>query len=96
MNQIKNLFKETIDGALDTNYRFIDMLPSEHPASQQQQTREVFSKKWNELDFDDDAFKKALNRQKQWYLALYGFSSEADLKKHLEKCSVVIDAGAGK
>ena len=33
--------------------------------------------------------------QKEWYLKLYGFRSENELKKYLEKCDIIIDAGCG-
>lgn len=64
--------------------------------SSQCQTGKAFADKWRQTDYKDEKFQKALCRQKEWYLNLYGFQSESNLKNFLKKCSFVLDAGAGK
>lgn len=74
----------------------LDLL-SDQPgiAGTQEQTAQAFSKKWS-------ASEEAQNRetteqmQKNWYLDLYGFSSEDDLARFLQTKRVVFDAGCGK
>ena len=60
----------------------------------QQQTNEVFSDKWENYSSSEerDGFYQF---QREWYLSLYGFSSEAELKEHLSGCEVIFDAGCG-
>jgi len=60
----------------------------------QQQTNEVFSDKWENYSSSEerDGFYQF---QREWYLSLYGFSSEAELKEHLADCEIIFDAGCG-
>jgi ubiquinone/menaquinone biosynthesis C-methylase UbiE len=60
------------------------------------QTNAAFSTKWASLkenDKDDESWK---NFGKNWYLKLYGFENEDNLKNFLSDKSLVIDAGCGK
>ena len=60
----------------------------------QQQTNDVFSEKWERYEGSDE--KEGLYEfQRQWYLKLYGFGSEAALREHLAGCDTVLDAGCG-
>ena len=62
--------------------------------SNQQQTNDAFSDKWDR--YEASAEKERLYEyQRQWYLKLYGFDSEAELARHLGTCRVVFDAGCG-
>lgn len=62
----------------------------------QAQTNEVFSEKWGKYDKEKIAIQeKSFNFQKKWYLDLYGFENENDLKKYLKDKDVILDAGCG-
>lgn len=60
----------------------------------QQQTNDVFTDKWERYDQSDEK-ERLYEFQRQWYLKLYGFSSETELADHLRQCRVVFDAGCG-
>jgi len=60
----------------------------------QQQTNESFSEKWVKLDSQTDTDAVEIF-QKNWLLDLYGFKSEADLKRFLSDKKIIIDAGCG-
>jgi ubiquinone/menaquinone biosynthesis C-methylase UbiE len=62
--------------------------------SNQQQTNEVFSDKWNKFDGSDEK-EKLYEFQRDWYLKLYGFQSQEALQEYLASCNVVLDAGCG-
>lgn len=65
-------------------------------AESQAQTNSIFSDKWvkySQEEIDDQ--ERCFQFQKKWYLELYGFSSEGDLKTFLQKHDVVLDAGCG-
>ncbi|PIQ42577.1 MAG: SAM-dependent methyltransferase [Gammaproteobacteria bacterium CG11_big_fil_rev_8_21_14_0_20_46_22] len=61
----------------------------------QAQVNKVFSDKWQVCEktmTEDDSFYRF---QKNWYLKLYGFSSEAELAEFLSDKKVIFDAGCG-
>lgn len=60
----------------------------------QAQTNDVFSEKWVAYNESDEK-EKAYAFQRDWYLSLYGFSSEAELAAFLQKQDVIFDAGCG-
>lgn len=60
----------------------------------QQQTNEVFSDKWTKYDQSEEK-ERLYEFQRQWYLKLYGFESEAKLQEFLSRCNVILDAGCG-
>jgi SAM-dependent methyltransferase len=60
----------------------------------QDQTKEIFSEKWVEAD-DYKNIDKLYEFQIDWFLSLYGFSSEDDLRKYLLDKKVIIDTGCG-
>ena len=62
----------------------------------QSQTSNAFSDKWNQYRYGSADFEKMAEHQKAWYLDLYGFDDERALGDYLKKCSLVLDAGAGK
>ena len=60
----------------------------------QHQTKEIFSDKWKKVDKDihkEDTY----NYLKDWFLKLYGFKSEIELKEFLKNKKFIIDAGCG-
>lgn len=62
--------------------------------SNQQQTNDVFSDKWELYDKSDEK-ERLYEFQRNWYLKLYGFETEEALRSHLVTCDVVFDAGCG-
>lgn len=60
----------------------------------QNSTNSAFSKKWT--DYNDSTERESLFKmQKDWYLELYGFQSEAELAEFLKDKNVIFDAGCG-
>lgn len=65
-----------------------------HSAENQNQTTEAFSEKW--VKYNTSADQEALySFQREWYLTLYGFKSEASLRSFLADKLVIFDAGCG-
>lgn len=60
----------------------------------QSQTNSIFGEKWTKVD-KQGVVDNSIDFQKRWYLDLYGFSSEDDLKSYLQNKKVVLDAGCG-
>ena len=76
-----------------TDENFIN-LGGESSYAKQQQTNEAFSDKWS--SYAKSSEKEGLYRmQRQWYLQLYGFSSETELADFLKTQKVIFDAGCG-
>lgn len=60
----------------------------------QQQTNDVFSDKWEKYDQSDEK-QRLYEFQRNWYLKLYGFETENALRAYLATCDVIFDAGCG-
>jgi SAM-dependent methyltransferase len=91
MQNIKKLFKTdvTIKGNFITLSTYVDSLENN-----QDQTKDIFSEKWVQAD-DYKNIEKLYEFQFDWFLSLYGFSSEEDLKDYLLDKKVIIDTGCG-
>lgn len=76
---------------LDGNYA---SLADESSATNQQQTNEVFSEKWEKYA-STDALEAFYHFQRDWYLRLYSFTDEEALRDHLSGCRLILDAGCG-
>ncbi len=63
---------------------------------EQGQTADSFSFKWKNLDAASEAYRKADQFQREWFLKLYGYSDEADLRATVSRRRVILDAGCGK
>ncbi len=63
-------------------------------AVNQQQTNDTFSNKWEQFEKEENV-SEVEKMQKEWYLQLYGFSSEDDLKIFLQNKKIILDAGCG-
>jgi ubiquinone/menaquinone biosynthesis C-methylase UbiE len=63
-------------------------------ATNQQQTNEVFTEKWDKYA-DTSELETFYQFQREWYLKLYGFASEQALADHLGKARIILDAGCG-
>lgn len=66
----------------------------EHAASNQNQTKEIFSDKWEDVS-KNEKLKVALDFQYAWFLELYGFKDEETLKEYLKDKNTIIDTGCG-
>jgi ubiquinone/menaquinone biosynthesis C-methylase UbiE len=60
----------------------------------QNQTNNAFSEKWKKYESSSEK-EKLYQMQKEWYLTLYGFSSEAELANCLQSKKYIFDAGCG-
>lgn len=60
----------------------------------QQQTNVVFSDKWDKVE-ELENFSKCQDDSLKWYLELYGFKNEKELKLFLQSKKVIFDAGCG-
>jgi SAM-dependent methyltransferase len=70
------------------------VIESDTELKNQHQTNESFSEKWVKLDSEVET--SAMEQfQRDWLLQLYGFGTEAGLKKYLADKQVIIDAGCG-
>lgn len=90
-------FSIKLEHALDRRLRFegnFATLADESGASNQQQTNEVFSEKWERYG-ETDKLETFYAFQRRWYLDLYGFADESALRAHLAGCGVILDAGCG-
>ncbi len=90
-NFIDKLLKNKIDFQDNLGYASIRL----NSRINQLQTKDAFSEKWtnpisNELTND----KGFIEDQKSWFLKLYGFSSEKEIKSFFEG-KIILDAGCG-
>ena len=60
----------------------------------QQQTNDIFSDKWEKVE-EMEKVVKMEDFQFKWYLELYGFKNEEELKVFLQSKKVIFDAGCG-
>ena len=60
----------------------------------QQHTNEAFSEKWQKYEHSDEK-ERLYQYQRDWYLKLYGFGTEDDLRRFLQSKPVIFDAGCG-
>jgi len=72
--------------------KFISLCSEYNPIDSQRLTDERFSEKWNKTIGNK---RYALEKQKEWYLELYGFKSEEKFKNFLQTKSIILDAGCG-
>ena len=88
-DSLSELFERKIE--IEGNFISLDR-QSQSP--NQQQTNDAFSDKWS--SYGESREKERLYQfQREWYLTLYGFSSEDELREHLSGCQTIFDAGCG-
>ena len=91
-NKVKDLFKIEIE--FDDNIVSFKTKSSTKHRLNQDQTQDIFSDKWS--DFEKGEKKSEVySFQKDWFLKLYGFRSEAKLKGFLLNKNIILDAGCG-
>ena len=89
--KIKNLFEVNLNKGED-----LIVLSSNSSFKNQKQTNNVFSDKW--MKYEKENYKekqKLLDFQKKWYLKLYNFKNDDELKSYLSKKEFILDAGCG-
>jgi len=87
--QLTRCFTNTIQ----VNHNFVVRNQLSQHANQQQ-TNEAFSAKWQRYEQSNEK-ERLYQYQRDWYLKLYGFDTEAELAHFLRNKSVVFDAGCG-
>ena len=87
--KIEKLFNKKIE-RID-NFIFFNK-DSTH--QKQQQTNDIFSDKWEKVE-EMEKVVKMEDFQFKWYLELYGFKNEEELKVFLQSKKVIFDAGCG-
>lgn len=91
MEVLQSLFKQSI--SLEGNVIFVDVI-SGSLASNQDQTKDIFSDKWTEVEEMGDV-QELYSFQRNWFLKLYGFEDEDGLRKFLANKESIIDTGCG-
>lgn len=86
---IKNIFHQ-----LPPNTNGVYLLSTIENSENQTQTKDIFSNKWGKV-VESGETEKAIARQKKWYLELYGFDTENDLRNFLQTKKIILDAGCG-
>ena len=87
---IQGLFEKEV--VMNDNFL---VLSDSHNGVNQTQTNGVFSEKWEKVGKSSDDLSVLEDFQKDWFLTLYGFDSEADLAKYLQKQEFILDTGCG-
>ena len=67
---------------------------AEENATNQNQTKDIFSDKWKEVEKYEDV-DSMYKFQFEWFLKLYGFETEEILKSYLATKNTIIDTGCG-
>lgn len=97
LQKLQDVFTEKIE--LNGNRIFVKEIAG--VAENQAQTEGIFSDKWTLVEEKMNEAEHAANNEKfyefqfEWFLSLYGFSSEEDLKKYLSGKKYIIDTGCG-
>ncbi len=73
---------------------FITFKRDEDQRENQNQTKDIFSDKWEEVEKMEDV-DSLYSFQFEWFLKLYGFDSENDLADFLKDKEYIIDTGCG-
>jgi SAM-dependent methyltransferase len=90
-NQIAELFSDEV--SLDKN-RITPVNRQANEQTNQLQTEKIFSDKWTEVEKNSDV-EKLYSFQLDWFLKLYGFSDEQELKVFLSDKKTILDTGCG-
>jgi SAM-dependent methyltransferase len=91
MEKLESVFKNKI---IVEGNRIRPYTDGEIEAVNQAQTEKIFSDKWTEVEQYDNV-EKLYEFQFEWFLKLYGFDSEQDLKNYLSGKKYIIDTGCG-
>lgn len=86
----KNIFRTEL-----TISNGVYIADAESSFENQSQTNDAFSEKWGTYEQEKEDKENWKIDQFNWYLQLYGFSSEQELSQFLGKKSIILDAGCG-
>ena len=86
-------FSECFSSPVSVTENFLDR-SNVAGAENQEQTNTVFSEKWSKYALSEEQ-EKLYKFQREWYLTLYGFESEENLRQFLKDKAVIFDAGCG-
>ena len=90
-NKIQKLFQNKI--VINSNIiEFVN--DNRFVAKNQNQTSGIFSDKWKDVEKYDDV-EKLYEFQFDWFLKLYGFETEIQLKEFLKNSNTIVDTGCG-
>lgn len=92
---IKKL-QELFEKQINLNGNLINFVSDsrESLATNQDQTKDIFSDKWTEVN-KDEKVGELYTFQFDWFLKLYGFENEDELSAYLKANPVIIDTGCG-
>ena len=90
---MKHKLQALFDVPIEVNQNLI-ILNEHSDFPEQEQTNETFTEKW--LKHDTKHTLEGIEKfQLEWYLSLYGFKNESNLKKYLQTKYFILDAGCG-
>lgn len=89
---IHQIFNKKI--IIDNNIITLDVHKSKTTKNNQKQTKNVFSEKWDKVKKYKN-INKFYKGQLDWFLDLYGFSTEKKLKEFLSGKNIIVDTGCG-
>lgn len=92
INNLQELFEKQIK--LNGNIISFVSEAHENTAVNQDQTKDIFSEKWTEVN-KDEKVNELYTFQFDWFLKLYGFKNEEDLAGYLKNKPIIIDTGCG-
>ena len=87
----ENIFTNLV--RIQKNWIFQDSI-DDIDQKNQAQTQEIFSEKWSQFE-QGNKKEEVYSFQKEWFLQLYGFNSEEDLKSFLSTKNTIVDTGCG-
>ena len=89
--KVDSLFDSPIQ--IEENQIFLSSNKEEH-RKKQLQTKDTFSEKWGQFEQGKEK-EEVYSFQREWFLKLYGFDSQEDLKNYLSTKKTIIDTGCG-
>lgn len=89
--KVDSLFVSPIQ--IEENQIFLSSNKEEH-RKKQLQTKDTFSEKWGQFE-QGKGKEEVYSFQREWFLKLYGFDSQEDLKNYLSTKKTIIDTGCG-
>tara|TARA_B110000090_G_scaffold194048_1_gene228827 strand:+ start:848 stop:1801 length:954 start_codon:yes stop_codon:yes gene_type:complete len=89
--KVENIFTNPV--RIQKNWIFQDSI-DDIDQKNQAQTQEIFSEKWSQFE-QGNKKEEVYSFQKEWFLQLYGFNSEEDLKSFLSTKNTIVDTGCG-
>ena len=89
--KVENIFTNPV--RIQKNWIFQDSI-DDIDQKNHAQTQQIFSEKWSQFE-QGNKKEEVYSFQKEWFLQLYGFNSEEDLKSFLSTKNTIVDTGCG-